>query len=528
MSEPTKITQSIEQAFQKKRDAKAVSERFQTENAKVQPQARDLEELVLGAIMLEQNAFDNVSSIIKAPENFYVDAHQRIYRAMIKLTEGNDPVDMYTVTEKLRSSGELEMVGGAYFIASLTNKVASSANIEAHARIVVQKYLKREVISVSSMAIKDAFDDTVDVFDLLDNTEAELFKLTESNMKKSAIEIGSVVLEEIDAIAERRKNAVEGEVVTGVSTGFTELDRLTSGWQKSDLIIVAARPGMGKTAFTLALARNAAVDGKKPVAFFSLEMSTNQLVARLISMETEIESEKIKKGLLLEHEWQHLVKNIDNLKDAPIFIDDTAAIGIFELRAKCRRLKAKHDIQMIMIDYLQLMTGSADGKSSGNREQEISLISRSLKGIAKELNVPIIALSQLSRAVETRGGDKKPMLSDLRESGAIEQDADMVIFLYRPEYYKITQDTDGLDTRGIAEIIIAKHRNGSLDTVKAKFIGKYAKFQDLEVSTSYGDSDKNDFNNGNTITQQSKMNKEIENFDDFLSDGFVEDSDMPF
>lgn len=525
MAEPTKITQSIEQAFQKKRDAKAVSDRFPSENAKVQPQARDLEELVLGAIMLEQNAFDNVSSIIKSPDNFYVDAHQRIYKAMIKLTEGNDPVDMYTVTEKLRSSGELEMVGGAYFIASLTNKVASSANIEAHARIVVQKFLKREVISLSSQAIKDAFDDTVDVFDLLDNTEAELFRLSESNMKKNAVEIGSVVLEEIDAISERRKNAVDGEVITGVSTGFSQLDKITSGWQKSDLIIIAARPGMGKTAFTLALARNAAIDGKKAVAFFSLEMATNQLVARLISMETEIESEKIKKGLLLETEWKHLVKNIDNLKEAPIYIDDTAAIGIFELRAKCRRLKAKHDIQLIMIDYLQLMTGSTDSKGAGNREQEISMISRNLKGIAKELNVPIIALSQLSRAVETRGGDKKPMLSDLRESGAIEQDADMVIFLYRPEYYKLTQDSDGLDTRGIAEVIIAKHRNGSLETVRTKFIGKFAKFQDLEV-TSLNNFEE-DYKSGNTITQQSKMNKNNDD-DDFASDDFEIDNDMPF
>lgn len=524
MAEPTKLTQGIENAFQKKRENKA-SDRYKDENAKVQPQARDLEELVLGAIMLEQNAFDNVSSIIKTSENFYVDAHQRIFSVMLKLTEANEPIDMYTVTEKLRSSGELEMVGGAYFIASLTNKVASSANIEAHARIVVQKFLKRQVISLSSEAIKDAFDDTVDVFDLLDSTEAELFKLTESNMKKNAVEIGTIVLEEIDAISERRKNAVDGEVITGVSTGFAELDKVTSGWQKSDLIVLAARPGMGKTAFTLALARNAAIDGKKPVAFFSLEMSTNQLVARLISMETEIESEKIKKGLLLETEWKHLVKNIDSLKEAPMFIDDTAAIGIFELRAKCRRLKAKHDIQMIMIDYLQLMTGSVDGKGGGNREQEISMISRNLKGIAKELNVPIIALSQLSRAVETRGGAKRPMLSDLRESGAIEQDADMVIFLYRPEYYKITQDEEGGDTRGIAEVIIAKHRNGSLETIKTRFIGKFAKFKDLEIDP-FAISEK-DHSSENTITQQSKMNGSDDK-DDFSSDEFAVDNDMPF
>jgi len=514
-------TKKLKQAFQKKNEYK---NKF--DEGQVQPQARDLEELVLGAIMLEQNAFDNVSAILKTADNFYVDAHQRIFKAMIKLNEDNEPLDMYTVTEKLRTTAELEMVGGAYFIASLTNKVASSANIESHARIVVQKFLKREVISLSSKAIQDAFDETIDVFDLLDNTEAEMFKLTESNMKKTAVEIGTVVLEEIDAIAQRKENAKDGEIITGVTTGFAELDKLTSGWQKSDLIVLAARPGMGKTAFTLALARNAAIDDKKPVAFFSLEMSTNQLVSRLIAMETEIESEKLKKGLLLEKEWKHLVKNIDNLKEAPIFIDDTAAIGIFELRAKCRRLKAKHDIQLIVIDYLQLMTGSTDGKGAGNREQEISMISRNLKGIAKELEVPIIALSQLSRAVETRGGAKRPMLSDLRESGAIEQDADMVIFLYRPEYYKITQDEDGLDCRGMAEVIIAKHRNGSLETVKTRFIGKFAKFKDLETD-AFGALEQ-EFSDAKTRTLPSKMNDSSDGFDNTDSEDFPLDDSIPF
>lgn len=498
---------------------------FKEENAKVQPQARDLEELVLGAIMLEQNAFDAVSGIIKSADVFYVHAHQEIYIAMLRLSEEDEPIDMYTVTERLKSLGTLEAVGGAYFIASLTNKVASSANVETHSRIVMQKYLKREVISLSSEVIKNAFDDTVDVFDLLDETEAELFKLTEMNMKKSAVDIGSVVLEEVEAIAERRKNAQDGEIITGVSTGFRELDKLTSGWQPSDLVILAARPGMGKTAFTLALARNASIDAKKPVAFFSLEMSTNQLVSRLISMETEISSDQIKKGQLLENEWQHLVKNIDNLKEAPMFIDDTPGISIFELRAKCRRLKAKHDIQMIMIDYLQLMTGATDGKGGGNREQEISMISRNLKGIAKELNVPIIALSQLSRAVETRGGAKRPMLSDLRESGAIEQDADMVIFLYRPEYYNITEDDDGADCRGIAEVIVAKHRNGSLETVKTKFIGKFAKFEDLPPANDLIAPE-----SGNTVTVQSKMNGGDNQGFPPLDDGsdFPVDENAPF
>ncbi|MCB0509629.1 MAG: replicative DNA helicase [Chitinophagales bacterium] len=478
------------------------------DTARVLPQARDLEEAVLGAIMLEAGALDKVVEILRV-ESFYVDAHSRIFRAMKSLYEENEPVDILTVNEKLKASGDLEMVGGSYFIASLTNKVSSSANIEFHARIIAQKYLQRELISVSSNTLKDAYDDTIDVFDLLDRAEANLFELTETNMKKNTERVGSVLLQELEEIDQRRLRAVEGDVLTGVGSGFVELDRLTAGWQKSDLIILAARPGMGKTAFTLALARNASVDLDKPVAVFSLEMSSNQLVSRLISMETEIDSDKLRKGTLLEREWKHLTKNIDNLQKAPLFVDDTPAIGIFELRAKCRRLKAKHDIQMIIIDYLQLMTGSSDGKGGGNREQEISQISRALKGIAKELGVPIIALSQLSRAVETRGGAKRPMLSDLRESGAIEQDADMVIFLYRPEYYNITEDEDGQDCRGIAEVIIAKNRHGALKTIKIRFVANFAKFVDLDAQ--FMELPK-DYDMGNTITKSSRMNQNDQDF----------------
>lgn len=470
------------------------------EVGKVLPQARELEEAVLGAIMLESEAIDVVLEILK-PETFYLDAHQKIFTAMRRLYEDDQPIDILTVVDRLKLSGELQYVGGSFYVASLTNKVASSANLEYHARLLAQKYLKRSMITVSNELIRDAFDDTVDVFDLLDKAESNIFALTEDNLKKNAERISSVLVNEIEDIDDRRKKYKDGEMLTGVGSGFTDLDRLTAGWQKSDLIIVAARPGMGKTAFTLALARNAAVDLDKPVAFFSLEMSNNQLVSRLISMETEIDSQKLRKGELLEREWKHLMKNVDSLQQAPIFIDDTPAINVFELRAKCRRLKAKHDIQMVMIDYLQLMSGSADTK--GNREQEISQISRALKGLAKELNVPVIALSQLSRAVESRGGAKRPMLSDLRESGAIEQDADMVIFLYRPEYYGITQDEDGLDCRGLGEIIVAKNRHGSLETVKVRFIGKYAKFANLE-SNRFGDVQQGDF--GQTITVSSKMN----------------------
>ena len=512
MSESRDITKRVGDVIKKTRTRNIEG----LDNARVLPQARELEETVLGAIMLEDSAIDRVLEILKA-ESFYVDAHQRIYKAMKLLYEENEPIDILTVTDKLKLTGDLQLVGGAYFIASLTNKVASSANLEYHARIIAQKYIQRELISMSGEVIKDAFDETVDVFDLLDKAEANLFELTEGNMKKNSERIGSVLMTELEEIDARRKKAVDGDVLTGVGSGFTELDRLTAGWQKSDLIILAARPGMGKTAFTLALARNAAVDLDKPVAFFSLEMSSNQLVSRLISMETEINSEKLRKGTLLEREWKHLTKNIDTLQKAPLFIDDTPAIGIFELRAKCRRLKAKEDIQMIIIDYLQLMTGSNDGKGSGNREQEISQISRSLKSIAKELQVPVIALSQLSRAVETRGGAKRPMLSDLRESGAIEQDADMVIFLYRPEYYNITEDEDGMDCRGIAEVIVSKHRNGALKTIKTRFVNNLAKFMDLDAQTFELPQD---FDNTSAITKSSRMNGP--------SPDALGDEDLPF
>jgi len=498
MNESQDFNKRLSEAIKKGRNKKAEG----LETAKVLPQARELEEAVLGAVMLEAEALDKVIEIIK-PDSFYVDAHVKIFRAMKMLYEENEPIDILTVNEKLKVIGDLDAVGGSYYIASLTNKVSSSANIEFHARIIAQKYLQRELIKVSGNVLKDAYDDTVDVFDLLDRAEGELFELTETNMKKNTERIGSVLLNELEEIDDRRLKAVEGDVLTGVASGFQELDKLTAGWQKSDLIILAARPGMGKTAFTLALARNAAVDNNQGVAVFSLEMSSNQLVSRLISMETEIDSDKLRKGTLLEREWKHLTKNVSNLQKSPIFIDDTPAIGIFELRAKCRRLKAKHDIQMIIIDYLQLMTGSNDGSNGGNREQEISQISRALKGIAKELQVPVIALSQLSRAVEQRGGEKKPMLSDLRESGAIEQDADMVIFLYRPEYYKITEDSEGNDVKGIAEVIVAKNRHGAATTIKTRFVAQFAKFQDLD-SQFIGLPD--GFDLGNTITKSSKMN----------------------
>ncbi len=444
--------------------------------SKLPPQAIDLEEAVLGALMIEKDALTAVADILR-PDSFYKESHIRIYSAIVTLFADSEPIDMLTVTAKLRSTGELELVGGASYIMELTSKVNSAANIEFHARIISQAYIKRELIKVSSEIQREAYEDTTDVFRLLDKTEQSLFAISESNIKKNYADMGALMRQAL-AELDQKKNNKDG--LTGVPSGFSALDRLTSGWQKTELMILAARPGMGKTAFVVSSLRNAAVDFNIPVAIFSLEMSSVQLVNRLISAEAEIDSEKIRKGSLAPHEWEQLHHRIHRLTNAPIYIDDTPALSVLELRAKCRRLKAQHDIQMIVIDYLQLMTGDTGGKSPGNREQEIAMISRSLKNLAKELDVPVIALSQLSRAVETRGGEKRPQLSDLRESGSIEQDADMVIFLYRPEYYGITEDEAGNSVAGVGEVILAKNRAGSLDTIQLRFIGKYTKFADLD------------------------------------------------
>jgi replicative DNA helicase len=477
---------------------------------KLQPQARDLEEAVLGALMLEKDALTTVIDLLK-PESFYDERNQRIFRAILALFDRSEPIDLLTVTQELRKTAELELVGGAYYITQLTAKVNSAANIEFHARIITEAAIKRHLISISGNVLTQAFEDTTDVFDLLDSTEQALFEVSESNIRRSVDDMRSLMHQALEEL--KLKKDQEG--LTGVPSGFTALDRVTSGWQKSDLVILAARPGMGKTAFVVSAMRNAAVDFDKPVAIFSLEMSSIQLVNRLISAEAELESDKIKRGNLAQYEWEQLYVKTAKLSTAPIFIDDTPALSIRELRTKCRRLKAQHDIQMIIIDYLQLMTGHTDGKGGGgNREQEIASISRALKQLAKELSVPVIALSQLSRAVETRGGDKRPQLSDLRESGSIEQDADMVIFLYRPEYYGITEDEEGNPTQGTGQVIIAKHRNGSLTDVNLKFIGKFTKFADLDAGgfgsvPGFGSLPNSSFDNSSTpgaIRMGSKMN----------------------
>jgi len=445
------------------------------EIGKLPPQAVELEEAVLGALMLEKDALTAVIDILQ-PKSFYKEAHGRIFGAIQNLFQRSEPIDILTVTQELKRTGELEIVGGAYYISQLTNRVASSANVEFHARIIAQKYIQRELIRISSDTIRDAYEETADVFDLLDHAERNLFSVVEGNIRKNYDKMSSLISQAMQQI-EAAKNQKSG--VSGVPSGFTDLDRMTSGWQNSDLVILAARPAMGKTAFVLTLARNAAVDFQRPIAVFSLEMASVQLVQRLISAEAELPAEKLKKGQLVDHEMQQLHVKIGKLSEAPLFIDDTPALSIFEMRAKCRRLKAQHDIQMVVVDYLQLMTTGGDN-SRGNREQEISTISRSLKSIAKELNIPVIALSQLSRAVETRGGDKRPQLSDLHESGAIEQDADMVLFIHRPEYYGMTQDSEGNSTHGMAEIIIAKHRNGAVGSVNLRFIDRLAKFMDAD------------------------------------------------
>ena len=482
---------------------------------KLPPQAVDLEEAVLGALMLEKSPLNDVIDIIHRPDIFYKDAHKKIYEAIQELFSASESIDILTVTQKLRANGEIDAVGGPYYISQLTNRVASAAHAESHARILVQKFILREMIRISGKVIQNAYDETTDVFNLLDEAESELFAVAEGNIRKDYESMASLLFKAQNEI----ENAMlKEDGVNGVATGFTDLDRITSGWQKSDMIVVAARPGMGKTAFVLSMARNVAVDYQHPVAIFSLEMSSIQLVNRLISGEAEIPAEDIRRGNFSKKEFEQFFERTKQLSEAPIYIDDTPALSIFELRAKCRRLKQQHDIQLVIIDYLQLMSSGGKG---GNREQEISNISRSIKEIAKELNVPIIALSQLSRSVETRGGDKRPMLSDLRDSGAIEQDADIVSFIYRPEYYQLTEWPDGTPCTSQAEIIVAKHRNGSLKDIRLKFLGKYAKFANLDglsqddFSFQGGIQPNENFgDNLPSFTMPSKMNDDMDEDDD--------------
>lgn len=446
--------------------------------AHVQPQATEIERAVLGALMIDKDAYSVICEMLY-PESFYEPRNQKVYQAIRELEMREQPVDVWTVTEQLAKQGDLEDVGGPAYVTELSSRIVSSANIEYHARIVAQKFLARQLISYASFIETKALDETIDVDDLMQEAEGSLFELSQKNMKKDYTQIDPVIKTALDVI---QKAAANKDGLTGVPTGYHKLDDITSGWQPSDLIIVAGRPAMGKTSFALSMAKNIAADYQKPMAFFSLEMSNTQLVNRLISNVCEIQGSKILNGQLHPDEWTRLDKHINNLLGAPLYIDDTPGLSVFELRTKARRLVREHGVEIIMIDYLQLM--NANGMRFSSRQEEVSTISRSLKGLAKELNIPIIALSQLNRGVESREGleGKRPQLSDLRESGAIEQDADMVLFVHRPEYYHIYQDDKGNDLHGKAQIIIAKHRKGATGDVLLTFRGEYTRFENPEDS----------------------------------------------
>ena len=444
--------------------------------AHVQPQATEIERAVLGALMIDKDAYAVVCEML-TPESFYEPRNQKVYAAIRELSMHESPVDVWTVTEQLAKQGDLEDVGGPGYVTELSSRVASSANVEYHARIIAQKSLARQLISFASVIETKAFDETVDVDELMQEAEGSLFELGQRNMKKDYTQIDPVIKNAIDII---QKAGANKDGLTGVSTGYHKLDDITSGWQPSDLVIIAGRPAMGKTSFALSMAKNIAADLKVPMAFFSLEMSNVQLVNRLISNCCEIQGSKILNGQLRPDEWERLDKRLNNLLGAPLYVDDTPSLSVFELRTKARRLVREHGVKIIMIDYLQLM--NASGMRFSSRQEEVSTISRSLKGLAKELDVPILALSQLNRGVEGREGleGKRPQLSDLRESGAIEQDADMVLFVHRPEYYHIYQDENGNDLRGMAQIIIAKHRKGATGDVLLNFRGEFTRFENPE------------------------------------------------
>ncbi|MHC1690560.1 MAG: replicative DNA helicase [Bacteroidales bacterium] len=435
------------------------------------PQAVDIEEAVLGALMLEPHAVPDTLEIVNA-ECFYKETHRKIFSAIKTLSDNHNPVDFLTVSDELKRTGDLEFIGGVAFLTQLSMKISSAAHVEYHAKILLQKYIQRELISISYEVQKDSFDDNIPVDDLLDATQQKIFTLSDRNIKRETRPVRSIIE---DAIEELHTNQLRSDGLSGVRSGYTSVDRVTLGWQPSDLVILAARPSMGKTAFVLTMARNMSVEHQIPVAFFSLEMSSLQLVKRLMISETGLSSDKIKGGKKLEeYEWTQINTRLTQLIKAPLYIDDTPSLSIYEFRSKARRLVSNAGVKAIIIDYLQLMSGPPELR--GMREQEVSSISRSLKAIAKELNIPIIALSQLSRAVETRGGSKRPQLSDLRESGAIEQDADIVIFIHRQDYYGLTEDPA---MTGVSDIIIAKHRNGAVCDVQMRFRSSEVRFVDM-------------------------------------------------
>lgn len=503
--------------FQKKR--LTFEQAFSMNNNQIPPQIEEVEESVLGALLLDQDAVTNTIDIIK-PEYFYKIENQEIFNAILSLFQEGSPVDVITVTEKLKKLGTLDDIGGTYKIATLTNKVTSAAHIEYYVRLLTEKYIQRELIRVSTETLKEAYDETVDVVELLDKTESRFLDINDQNFNSDSHNMQSLLYETMKEIQEIQTSNTK---TTGIESGFPMLDECIGGFQKGTLSILAARPSMGKTAFAVAIARNIAVDFHKPVAIFSLEMTASELMMRLISAESEVEGQRLKRGdQLTMDELENIKQKTKALGDSPIYIDDNPGLSIFELRAKCRRMKQKYDIQMVFIDYLQLMSGG-EAKKNDNREQEISFISRQLKALSKELGIPILALSQLSREVEKRGSQsKEPVLSDLRESGAIEQDADIVMFIYRPEYYKLDEDEYG-STHGIAYINIAKNRSGSIGKARLGFISKFVKFHNITpvggLNTLPSNASFDEMTN--TATIPSSMNSKISN-------DLMGDEEVPF
>ena len=475
------------------------------EMGKLPPQAQELEDSVLGALMLEKEAYGSVADLLR-PEVFYKDQNRLVFEAIRELASKDQPIDILSVGEKMKNLGTLEKAGGAVYLADLTRRVASTAHLHYHAEIIAKKATARDVIALAAKIEEMGFDETQDVDELMQTAEAGIFEISQRAQKRDVTQIDSVIEEAFKRMEKASKN--DGSI-SGIPSGFHALDKITSGWQTPDLIIIAARPAMGKTAFVLSMAKYMAIDREIPVAVFSLEMSNVQLVNRLIMNVCELEGDRIKTGKMSKEEARRLNTKINVMKGKPLYLDDTPSLSIFELRSKARKLVREHDIKIIIIDYLQLM--NAQGSSFGSREQEVSIISRSLKALAKELDIPIIALSQLNRGVEARTGieGKTPQLADLRESGAIEQDADMVCFIHRPEYYHIYNDEKtGKELRGLAQIIVAKHRNGATDSIWLRFRGKYAKFQNEDEAVD-PDEMGGPLTAGEGVSIQSSMNNSM-------------------
>ncbi len=501
-------------------------------DGKLPPNAVEFEKLVIGTLLIDKKGLDYSIDLLSS-EVFYDPRHQEIFRAILKLFEGNHPIDLMTVIQELKKNERLGFAGGDHYIIDLTMGVSSSAHIEYHVRVILEKFILRSLINVSANVIDNSYKESTDVFELLDKAEQSFFEITNGTIKKGFDTANILVRQAIETI----KSLKDKEGISGIPSGFRDLDKETGGWQNSDLIIIAARPAMGKTAFLLSMARNIAIEHNIPLALFSLEMASVQLITRMIASETGISSGKLRKGQMSDEEWNRLFSNVSSLENAPLYIDETPSLSVFDFRAKCRRLVMQHGVKIIMVDYLQLMTANSGKGGAGNREQEIATISRSLKAIAKELNVPVIALSQLSRSVETRPG-KRPQLSDLRESGAIEQDADIVSFIFRPEYYKITtwdNDEDGAETRteNQAELIIAKHRNGATADVRMSFYKDIAKFADLDLfgsgygyqPSNFGQKDEPEGFGKITITGNPKDSFDLPNNPQNLSGSSMNDID---